>query len=49
MRERLKTFAAFGVSLCGVCAFLVVPLALGWLDSEVPLFFKKFEKVRYLV
>ena len=49
MRERLKTFVAFGVSLCGVCVFLVVPLALGWLDSEVPLFFKNFEKVRYLV
>lgn len=35
MKERLKTFAAFGVSLCGVCAFLVVPLALERLDREV--------------
>lgn len=33
MRERLKTFAAFGVSLCGVCAFLAAALLLGSLNG----------------
>lgn len=33
MRERLKTFATFGVSLCGVCAFLAAALLLGSLNG----------------
>lgn len=33
MRERSKTFAAFGVSLCGVCAFLAAALLLGSLNG----------------
>ena len=33
MKERLKIFAAFGTSLCAVCAFLIAALILGSLNG----------------